>query len=196
MVLHFGFDLDNTLINYDLSALEYSRLNNLPDNQTMSSLRAYYTATKDSNAWAKAQSWIYTDGLEWAEVSSGATDTIQKLISVGYKISIISHKTEFGPSQYGGVPLRVAATDWITNSALIQFFPKLDNVYFTGSVREKISLIQEQKLSHYVDDLIKIFLHDAFPKHNLKSYIYKPCGKLPDWLIPLNDFKSLFNNPL
>lgn len=196
MVLHFGFDLDNTLINYDLSALEYSRLNNLPDNQSMSSLRAHYAATKDSNAWAKAQSWIYTDGLEWAEVSSGATDTIQKLISVGYKISIISHKTEFGPSQYGGVPLRMAATNWITNTALFQFFPKLDNVYFTDSIREKISLIQEQKLSHYVDDLIKIFLHDAFPKHNLKSYIYKPCGKLPDWLIPLNDFKSLFNNPL
>ena len=50
--------------------------------------------------------------------------------------------------------------------------------YFTDSIEKKISTIRECKLSHYVDDLLKIFVMDDYPKFNLKSFLFKPnCNR-------------------
>jgi len=190
---HFGFDLDNTLINYDSSALEYSRLIKIPNQKSINSLRSYLLSQGSEEHWTEAQSWIYTSGLATAEISQGAVEAIGKLVNTGFKISIISHKTEFGPIQYGRVPFRTAATEWLENSKLIKYFPNLHNVYFTNSIENKISAIRECELSHYVDDLLKIFEMNDYPKFNLKSYLFKPKCKLPDWLIPLDSFDSLID---
>jgi hypothetical protein len=189
--LHFGFDLDNTLINYNSSALAYSRHNGIPDQNSINSLRGYLLSQGSEKYWTQAQSWIYTSGLATAEISHGAVEVIRKLVNTDFKISIISHKTEFGPFQYGKVPLRATAIEWLENSELIEFFPNLNNIYFTDSLEDKIGIIRECKLSHYVDDLIKIFLMDDYPKFSLKSFLFKPSFPLPDWLIPLESFDSL-----
>ena len=190
---HFGFDIDNTLINYDSSALEYSRLIKIPNQKSINSLRSYLLSQGSEEYWTEAQSWIYTSGLATAGISQGAVEAIGKLVNTGFKISIISHKTEFGPIQYGKVPFRTAATEWLENSKLIEYFPNLHNVYFTNSIENKISVIRECELSHYVDDLLKIFVMDDYPKLNLKSFLFKPNCKLPDWLIPLDSFDSLID---
>lgn len=191
MKLHFGFDLDNTLINFDLSAVEYSRINNIPNLSDLNTLRKYLTLIENNQSWTKAQSWIYTEGLQWAKVSPGATDAIQKLLQLGFKVSIISHKTEFGPDEFGSANLRKSSKDWISESALSHFFPKLKNVYFVDSIQEKINMVQSLDLSHYLDDLLKIFLDSNFPRNSVKSYIYKPECSIPKWLKPIFEFKSL-----
>jgi len=193
MSLHFGFDLDNTLINYDLSAQEYSKQIGIPNQKSVNSLRSYLLTKHGENYWTKAQSWIYTAGLANAEISQGAIEAIEKLVAGNYKVSIISHKTKFGPIQYGSTPFRSAAIEWIANSKLFKYFPNLDNIYFTDSIQEKIYFIRECKLSHYVDDLLKIFLMDDYPKYDLKSFLFKPTVKLPDWLVPLDSFDSLID---
>ena len=191
MQLHFGFDLDNTLINYDLSALAYSKLISIPDQNSINQLRNYFTSTGHTESWTKAQSWIYTHGLELAEISSGAIQAINRLSSNGYVISIISHKTLFGPSEFGAVPLREVAMDWIANSQLNKYFPNLNNIYFADSIEEKVNLIRNSNLSHYADDLLKIFTHSEYPKNQIKSYLYKPTCDFPNWINPLDNFDSL-----
>jgi hypothetical protein len=54
-------------------------------------------------------------------------------------------------------------------------------------------LIREHKLSHYVDDLLKIFLMDSYPKNDLKSFLFKPTVDSPDWLVRLDSFDSLID---
>ena len=191
MQLHFGFDLDNTLINYDSSALAYSKLIGIPDQNSINQLRTYFTSSGQPESWTKAQSWIYTHGLELAEISSGAIPAINRLSSNGYGVSIVSHKTEFGPSEFGSVPLREVAIDWIAMSHLNAYFPNLNNIYFADSIEEKVIIIRNCNLSHYADDLLKIFIHTEYPKNKIKSYLYRPTCEFPNWINPLNNFDSL-----
>jgi hypothetical protein len=191
MQLHFGFDLDNTLINYDSSALAYSKLIGIPDQNSINQLRTYFTSSGQPESWTKAQSWIYAHGLELAEISSGAIPAINRLLSNGYGVSIISHKTKFGPSEFGSVPLRAVAIDWIARSQLNAYFPNLNNIYFADSIEEKVIIIRNCNLSHYADDLLKIFTHVEYPKNKIKSYLYKPTCEFPNWINPLNNFDSL-----
>jgi len=191
MQLHFGFDLDNTLINYDSSALAYSRLISIPDQNSINQLRNYFASSGQTKSWTKAQSWIYTHGLQLAEISSGAIQAINRLSSNGYVVSIISHKTLFGPGEFGAVPLRKVAMDWIANSQLNSYFPNLNNIYFADSIEEKVILIRNCHLSHYVDDLLKVFIHTGYPKNRIKSYLYNPTCDFPSWINPLHNFDSL-----
>lgn len=193
MSLHFGFDLDNTIINYDLSAEEYSKLIRVPEQKSINSLRNYLLTKHGENYWTEAQSWIYTAGLANAVISWKALEVIEKLFVGNHKVSIISHKTKFGPIQYGSAPFRSEAIKWIRNSKLIEYFPNLDNVHFADSIEEKIYLIRISELTHYVDDLLKIFLMDDYPRHNLKSFLFRPLAKTPEWLIPLDSFESLID---
>ena len=61
------------------------------------------------------------------------------------------------------------------------------------SIQKKIEVIRECNLSHYLDDLLKIFLMDDYPKYRLKSFLFKPTSKIPDWLLPLDSFESLID---
>ena len=85
---HFGFDLDNTLINYEKSALEYSKLIKIPNKHSINSLRAYLNSQGSEKYWTQAQSWIYTSGLATADISQGAVEAIGKLVNTGFKISM------------------------------------------------------------------------------------------------------------
>ena len=190
---HFGFDLDNTLINYEKSALEYSKLIKIPNKHSINSLRAYLNSQGSEKYWTQAQSWIYTSGLATAEVSQGAVAALEKLTNLGFKLSIISHKTEFGPIQFGRAPFRSAATSWLQKSKLMEYFPNTDNIHFVDSIQKKIEVIRECNLTHYLDDLLKIFLMDDYPKYSLKSFLFKPTSKIPDWLLPLDSFESLID---
>jgi hypothetical protein len=63
----FGFDLDNTLVDYSISAQIYSRSNNLEKCEDISSLRSLLkTNDPTGRRWQEAQSWIYTEGLSFA----------------------------------------------------------------------------------------------------------------------------------
>jgi hypothetical protein len=196
MQLHFGFDLDNTLINYDSSALAYSKLISIPDQNSINQLRTYLISSGHTEAWTKAQSWIYSHGLEMAYISSGAIPAINRLLSYGYGVSIISHKSLFGPNKFGAIPLRRLAMDWIASSQLNTYFPNLNNIYFANSIDEKINIISNCNLSHYADDLLKILMHTKYPKNMIKSYLYQPTCEFPNWINPLNNFNYLVEQNL
>lgn len=189
--LRFGFDLDNTIIDYNKAACIYSK-QNLPDEAySMLELRNYLTNSGNKDSWTTAQSWLYTEGLKYSVLSPGVLDIFEYLHKRDYELVILSHKTSFTPKKYGSAPLREYAKNWLNSSPLQNFFPGMTNIYFVDSLPKKVSLIKSLKIVLYVDDLLKIFNYPEYPKNTVKSFIYQSRETLPKWLIKLNHFKEI-----
>jgi hypothetical protein len=189
--LRFGFDLDNTIIDYNKAAYIYSR-DNLPDEAySIFELRNYLTNSGNKDSWTTAQSWLYTEGLKYSVLSPGVLDIFEYLLKRDYELVILSHKTRFTPKRYGRLPLREFAKNWLNSSPLINFFPGMNNIHFVDSLPKKVSLIKSLKILFYVDDLLKIFNSPEYPKNTVKSFIYQSQETLPKWLNKLDHFKEI-----
>lgn len=188
---HFGFDLDNTLIDYSETCEIFAQNNDLPNVHTIDQLRSILKPENiESAAWTSAQSWIYGAGLKFAKISPNAIAFIENLLEKNFKVSIFSHKTEFGPSEFGSTPFVRYANDFIKQSALANYFEIDQNLYFFPTLNLKVEAISNSKLSHYIDDLVKVFQHGSYP-HNLNSYIYRSSKQDMSWLVEIDDFKEI-----
>ena len=88
----FGFDLDNTLIDYSAAVEEYCRINNLIPCTNIGMLRERLGKNSSSDLeWQLAQGWLYTEGLQFAEPGLGSIDLCSYLFQAGYKLYIVSH---------------------------------------------------------------------------------------------------------
>lgn len=190
-VRHFGFDLDNTLIDYSFSCREYAEQSGLPKVTTIGELRELLKAGRDeSETWTSAQSWIYGEGLQYAFISESSINFLKTLVEKGWTASIHSHKTEFGPSAYGRVPFRALMQDWLELSPLKHFFDLNSNVYFYADLDSKILGITVSKLDCYVDDLPRIFRHPEYPR-STRSYLYRSRDEELDWVHSIHSFEEI-----
>lgn len=190
-VRHFGFDLDNTLIDYSFSCRKYAEQSGLPEVTTIVQLRELLKAGRDeSKTWTSAQSWIYGKGLQYAFVSESSINLLQTLVERGWTASIHSHKTEFGPSAYGRVPFRALMKDWLESSTLKSFFDLNSNVNFYAELDSKILGIAGSKLDCYVDDLPRIFRHPEYPR-SIRSYLYRCRDEELDWVHSIHSFEEI-----
>lgn len=188
---HFGFDLDNTLIDYSQSCVQYTEQENLPVCTNVKNLRKMLKpGDADTSQWTRAQSWIYGEGLKYAIVESEAILFLKSLVNKGWQISIHSHKTQFGPLVFGRVPLRKLMTDWINNSILSTYFTIHSNVNFYDDLDSKVRGIASSNLNCYVDDLYRVFEHPNYPRH-VKSYLYQDFHQDLDWLIEIDSFQDI-----
>lgn len=187
----FGFDLDNTLIDYSISCMRYAEQNNLPKVSNIGQLRELLKNGRgESELWTSAQSWIYGIGLQYAFVSESSINLLQTLVEKGWGVSIHSHKTEFGPSAYGRAPLRKLMKDWLESSTLKSFFNLESNVNFYTELDSKIFGIADAKLDCYVDDLPRIFRHQEFPR-SIRSYLYRSHDEELDWVHSIYSFEEI-----
>ncbi len=189
--LKFGFDLDNTLIDYGPAVIEFCKQMHLPD---LTSIRALRQHLRDSQAgddsWQEAQSYIYRDGLNFARPAAGSIEFLGFLENVGVKFSIISHKTMTTQARFGGLDLRAPALEWISNSALGKFFKPSSKIYFAQTRSEKIKEIKIQKPRWYVDDLIEVLTDSFFPLETTPYLIgVRESGK--DSVIAVRDVHEL-----
>ena len=162
---HFGFDLDNTLIDYSESCRQYALMNNLTPISNVLELKKVLRPNHiETEAWTAAQSWIYGEGLKFAQFSDYALDFVQSLADKSWKISVHSHKSVTGPARFGQVPIRQLMQDWITKSDLSLFFASNLSLNFYDSLDAKINGIRKSKLTHYIDDLPKVL--DNLAKRN------------------------------
>lgn len=160
----FGFDLDNTLINYSKSVLEYCRSNKLSNCKNISELKQLLKKSDASNYnWQLAQGWLYSHGLKFAEPNSGSIELCSYLKSEGYDLFIVSHKTSHSPDFCGHLPLQDLAAEWIKNSLLLKFFTTSDQIFFEPTKDYKVKKIRELKLGIFVDDLEEVLIHSQFP---------------------------------
>ena len=167
----FGFDLDNTLVDYSISAQIYCRSNNLEKCEDISSLRSLLkTNDPTGRRWQVAQSWIYTEGLSFAYPNTGAKELCSYLESNNFKLQIVSHKTTHTPKFCGKKPLRSLATQWIKESELSSYFSNKEMIHYESTRLNKVKKIKSLNLNYFVDDLVEVFTEPGYPKE-INSYL-------------------------
>ncbi len=169
--IRFGFDLDNTLIDYSGSVLKYCQVKNLKNCFDIETLRQLLRELDTTNhEWQLAQCWLYTTGLNYAKFADGAIDFIDYLHKKDVSIYIISHKTEFTPDFCGRKNLRYFASTWLENNGITNILPSPRNLYFENTRQDKITQINRLNLRYFVDDLFDV-LDDPNISQSISKYL-------------------------
>ena len=178
----FGFDLDNTLIDYSVAVQKYCLNEGLNECKTLDSLRTLLRRSDTSGRlWQLAQGWLYTDGLSYARAGQGAVELCEFLKNSNMELMIVSHKTTHTPDFCGQKPLREIATKWINNSDLADYFLGNEQIYYEATRALKVERIQKLKFSYFVDDLVEVFHEPAFPKA-VTSFLLSEMGSELTWV--------------
>jgi hypothetical protein len=165
----FGFDLDNTIIDYGISVEKYCLNAKIPKQEKITNLRSYLRRIDPSDLkWQEAQSWIYIDGLQYAKLNEGLEDLCAYLLSKNIGVFIVSHKTNKTQDRFGGRDLFSPAVNWIQHSNIKNFFDINENIYFMPTRDAKIQKIEQLDLDWFVDDLLEVLLDKNFPPHTTK----------------------------
>jgi len=165
----FGFDLDNTIIDYGISVEKYCLNAKIPKQEKITSLRSYLRKIDPSDLkWQEAQSWIYVDGLQYAKLNEGIVDLCVYLLSKNISVFIVSHKTNKTQDRFGGRDLFSPVVNWIQYSNIKNFFNINENIYFMPTRDAKIQKIEQLDLNWFVDDLLEVLLDKNFPPHTTK----------------------------
>jgi hypothetical protein len=175
----FGFDLDNTLINYSASVEEYCRIKNLIPCTNIGMLREQLGKSSFSDHdWQLAQGWLYTEGLRFAQPGLGSIDLCKYLIQEGYQLFIVSHKTSHTPYFCGSIPLHDIANNWIKKSAIANYFVTYETGGGTYAYANNMNLagtIEATSFTASSDYRIKenvTNLDDSFSVDNLRPVTY------------------------
>jgi hypothetical protein len=186
-----GLDLDNTVINYGLSARKFALSNDIHGIQNVSQLREFYKRNHEDKAWSQVQEWIYTEGLLFARVNIGLKELLSHLKTLNYPTYIISHKTKVSVN---GLDLWGPACHWIAESLGNYFEPLSEIVFFEETREDKIARISHQKITHFVDDLQDVLLEPNFPSNVRKFWINEESGLVRDSSITkLGSLEELLN---
>ena len=189
----FGFDLDNTIIDYGPSVEEFCLLRQLPKLNNVVSLRKYLREIDSSDQqWQEAQSWIYVDGLAYARMNEGVIQLCNVLSDNKIDLFIVSHKTTKTQERFGGRDLLNPASQWIQNSELGKYFRVDANVHFAPTREEKIRKIDQLGLSGFVDDLLEVLIDPIFPSRTHKYLLLQENHlNLPKDITAIASFTSL-----
>ena len=135
---------------------------------TVRSLKNYYLQGGNyKNDWLSVQEWMYTKGLKLATLRFGAAELFSNLYDKGADMYIVSHKTKFSAGERKD--LVTPATDWISKNIPNHLIPIKSQIFFEATRDKKIARISALNLTHFVDDLVDIFLDKKFPT-KVKSF--------------------------
>lgn len=189
----FGFDLDNTLIDYSQSTIEYCKLNSLPVYTTLKDFRQFlkYEQNDDEN-WQSAQAWLYTEGLNYACLNNGVNEFFKLLAQNGFDVSIISHKTSHTQEKHGCQELHLRTLEWLSSRIESKFFEIKENIYLEPTKHSKIQRIRTLKIDYFVDDLIEILTDENFPKTTIRYLLSSEKQyNLPHGIKSVSNFKEI-----
>jgi len=191
MTKRFGFDLDNTLIDYSNAVEEYCRINslNLCSNILMLRDELRKNCTSD-HVWQLAQAWLYTEGLKYAQLGVGALNLCNYLYDEGYQLYIVSHKTSHTPNHSGRIALHKVANNWIISSPIAKFFREKWQIYFEPTRILKVKRIKDLGLNYFVDDLEVVFNSPDFPV-NTKNFLISTDVLQNSKFTCVRDFNSI-----
>ena len=190
----FGFDLDNTLIDYSNAVQEYCSNKGLDKCKTLDGLRILLRESdKTGRLWQLAQGWLYTDGLSYASPGHGAVELCEFLRNSNFELLIVSHKTTHTPDFCGQKPLREIATNWVRGGDLANYFQGNKTIYYESTRALKVARIQKLNFNYFVDDLVEVFQEPGFPQ-DVSSFLLSEIGSDLTWVqnVPsLNAIKGL-----
>jgi hypothetical protein len=187
----FGFDLDNTLIDYSAAVEEYCRIMTIIPCTNIGMLREQLRKNNVSDyEWQLAQGWLYTEGLQFAQVGLGSVDLCSYLTQAGYRLYIVSHKTTHTPEFCGNIPLHDLANNWIQKSTIANYFKETEQIHYESTRELKVQKIKELALNYFVDDLEEIFNESKFPS-NTKSFLINKSSSQNSKVKCVSDFSDI-----
>jgi len=186
----FGFDFDNTLINYDKIFYNYAiqkKFINKSVKKNKKSIKENLLKKKNFLEWKKLQSEVYGQKINRAKPNKELITILKLLKKKNIKFYVVSHKTKF---PYFGKKknLHIISTRWLNNN----IFNKKNKLgkgkyYFETTIKKKIKRIKRLKITHFIDDLKEII--DLIPNTVVKI-LYKKNSFKP------NRIKSLIHREL
>ncbi len=184
----FGFDFDNTIINYDKVFYNIAlkkKLINKKVKKSKESIKSLLIKKKNIKEWIKLQSTVYSQEIHKAEPNHKIIKILQFLKKKKIKFYIVSHKTKY-PYYGEKVDLHKISRSWL-NKNIFNKKNKLNKCkfYFETSIKKKIERIKKLKITHFIDDLKEIidllpsntigilFKNKKFKEYKIKNLIEK-----------------------
>jgi hypothetical protein len=170
-MLRIGIDLDNTIACYDQAFFDVATLMGLitPDiKPSKLHVKAQVLSRPNGDLdWQRLQGQVYGKHMLRAKIYPGFLEFLCASKLRGYRVYIVSHKSEFGHFDDERISLRGQALRWLKLKKI------LDNsnlaigegdIFFEGTRAEKVNRISELKCTHFIDDLVEVFEEPAFPQ--------------------------------
>jgi hypothetical protein len=195
MSLRIGVDFDNTLISYDRLLRDLAARRGWVPRDFPASKDALRTALVRQDGhdqrWQRLQADAYGTHIRRARPSPGFAAWLRGALRAGHEVFVVSHKSatsHLDPS----VRLRDAARTWLRAQGLLSDGrrgpPRLrpENVVFTDTRDEKVAAIARLDLDAFVDDLLGVLEHPAFPAATQRLHFgggstrYGPAATWPD----------------
>ena len=178
-----GIDFDNTIICYDFLLHKIALERGLID-KTAKKNKKYIRdvvrrMTEGEILWQRLQSSIYGEWIKKAKLADGVREFLLLSNKKGAKVFVISHKTEFPLIDTAEVNFHEAAFEWMEEKG---FFDNhgiglsKDDVFFEPTRQKKCECIKQLGCMYFIDDLMEVFLDDAFPSSTSKI-LYDPHGE-------------------
>jgi len=193
--MHIGLDFDNTIVTYDRvfhrAALERGLIAAGVPRRKREVRDAIRLLPGGEDAWTELQGVVYGRRMPGAEPAPGVEPFLAACRAAGVRVSIISHKTEF-PAIGARVNLRDAAREWLAARGLAArcgIDPA--DILFLGTLAEKLAAIADRACTHFVDDLVEVLGHPAFPP-GVERILYAPaCGVLPPGILAFDSWEGI-----
>jgi len=177
--MRIGLDFDNTIVCYDQAiALLAEELFELPEEvpRTKLGVRDHLRAEGRELEWTAFQGELYGPGMRYAQPFKGAVETMIQLVTAGYELVIVSHRSR---RPYAGEPhdLHAAARNWVAEVLQSDGLFTEDNgyVYFLETRREKVTHIAELGCTAFLDDLPEVLEDPGFPA-SATGILFDPSG--------------------
>ena len=169
----FGFDFDNTIINYDeifykVALKDQLIVKGLKKNKE--TIKKTIIKNKKISEWKRIQSIVYSQEISSAKPNKKLISIFRFLQKKKIKFYVVSHKTKF-PYSGKKINLHKVSRNWLNRN----IFNKRNNLrkckyYFEPTIKKKILRIKKLKITHFVDDL-KIIIN-LLPS-NIKKILFK-----------------------
>jgi len=155
--------LDNTLINYNKAAEHWAQKSQLGQIDSVESLKEFYRQKGDYvGDWLVVQEWLYTEGLNFANLAPGTIEVLKTLQNYGLSVIIVSHKSNRSAKSY--LDLHTPAREWLAGALREVDFDLGKDLFLEEDRSKKISRIREERVTYFVDDLLEVFLEPEFPR--------------------------------
>ena len=189
----FGFDFDNTLINYDKVFYDLAvkkKLVNKNNRKNKESIKKTLFKKKKIKEWIELQSEVYSKGINKAKPNKVLISTLKFLKKKKIKFYVVSHKTKF-PYYGEKINLHKISRKWLDEN----IFKKSHglgkgNYYFEKTKKKKIERIKKLKISHFIDDLEEII--DLMPS-TTNGILYKNKSFKINQIKKIIDKKQIIN---
>ena len=175
-----GVDFDNTIVCYDELFHRMACEKRLipPDVPAIKEqVRDYLRGNNREDDWTELQGYVYGARMDEAAAFPGVLEFFAETVRRDVDLVIISHKTRH-PYIGERHDLHKSARHWLEingffDASRIGLSP--ERVFFEETKGGKLERIEEQKCSHFIDDLPELLREPAFPA-GTRRILFRPQG--------------------